>query len=160
MGRCFDSHFTHYYNTPLYYNVGYLARLRRVSYIFFLYLISAAIDDAAAYGVRTLSLGFGLAYSLVDNQIAQVHSSGLLECIHTLSSACLDLTLHPRHDLIISQPLRIRSLPAQPIRTFLPSPEVAAAMNLHRSVIVPTSVFIPSPILPIHPHTLASMLPF
>ena len=53
------------------------------------YAISAAIDDAALYGARTLAEGLGLDYSLVDNHVAQVHSSGILDFIHTLSLACM-----------------------------------------------------------------------
>ena len=57
--------------------------------------VSAAIDDAAHYGARTLAEGLGLDYSLTHSHVNQVNSSGILDFINTLSVKCLGLTLHP-----------------------------------------------------------------
>ena len=119
------------------------------------YAASAAIDDAAHYGARSLAEGLGLDYSLIDNQVAQVHSSSMLAFMHTLSSACMGSTLQPRHMMVISPPPRIRSLPVQPLCRLLFSPtiEVVSAIALHRSVIAPTTTHaIPLP-PPIHSST-------
>ena len=94
------------------------------------YAASAAIDDAALYGARSLAEGLGLDYSLIDNQVAQVHSSSMLTFIHTLSSACMGLTLQPRNMMVLSPPHRIRSLPVQPLcrLLFTPNADVTAAI--------------------------------
>ena len=115
-----------------------------------------------SYGARTLVEGLGLDYSLIDGPIAQVHLLGMLDFIHTLSMACLGLTLHPRIEMILSPPPRIRSLPVKPIHSlsYNPSIEVVAAMQLHRSVIAPTLTFTPASLPIIHATTLASMLPY
>jgi hypothetical protein len=123
--------------------------------------VSAAIDDAAHYGARTLAEGLGLDYSLTHSHINQVNSSGIVDFINTLSVERLGLTLHPRYEMILSPPPRIRSLSVNPIHSlsFTPSLEVVAAMQLHRSVIAPTITFTPPPsFLPILITTLANML--
>ena len=106
--------------------------------------------------------GLELDYSLIHNHITQVNSSGILDFINTLSVECLGLTLHPRHEMILSPPPRIRPLPVKSIHslTFIPPSAVVVAMQLHRSVIAPTITYTPSLLLPIHATTLANMLPY
>jgi hypothetical protein len=97
--------------------------------LFHRYAVSAAIDDAAHYGASTLAEGLGLDYLLIHDHITQVNSSGILDFINTLSMKCLGLTLHPRQEMILSPPPRIRSLPVQPIHSlsFTPSLEVVCS---------------------------------
>ena len=126
------------------------------------YAASAAMDDAAAYGTRSLGEGLGLDYNSIDNQVFQVLSGGILSFIHNLSSACMGVTLHPRPEMILYPPHRINSLPAKPPSTMLTpfSPAVIEAIALHRSVITHIPLYIhPSPPA-IPPATHASMAPF